>query len=137
MNKDKNNKDYEGSAVFPFVCIIFIIFAVCIMVCKHETDRYTIELTADRISEVNLNDDRVLIGYADTTHGTAKVYDSLQKAFMYVGTYQYEYNDVTYTFMYRSCYPTRESMRLYINESNPEDFCFAEQKVSWKELMLH
>lgn len=137
MNKDMDNRDYKGTAVTSFICLILVLFAICIIVCKRETDRYTIELTADRISEINLNDDRVLIGYADTTHGTAKVYDSPQKAFMFVGTYQYEYNDVSYTFMYRSCYPTRESMRLYIDENNPEDFCFASDKVSWRELLLY
>ena len=132
-------KEVRKRDSFPtiFVLLLLMFMTICIMVCKYKTDAYTVELESTKISEVNLNDDRNIIGYADTAHGTAKVYDKSYSVAPYVCTYQYTYNGEQYEYIYKSSMKMPDTIRIYLNPDEPSDFCFAFDKVSWKEFMTN
>lgn len=120
-----------------FVMSILICVSILIIVCKYKTDAYTVEIESTKVSEVNLNDDRTVIGYADTAHGVAKVYDRSYRSPGYIYTYQYTYNDKQYEYIYMSYTTMTDTVRIYLNPDNPSDFCFASEKVSWKEFITN
>lgn len=127
----------QNSIPTILVMLLLMFMTICIMVCKYKTDAYTVELESTKISEVNLNDDRSIIGYADTTQGTVKVYDKVYKAAPYVSTYQYIYNGKQYEYIYRSSISMPDIVRIYLNPEEPSDFCLASEKVSWKEFITN
>lgn len=126
----KVSTGYVSTMIVVLLAVIIILTAVC----KIKTDRFNVETVATKISEVNLNDDRELIGYADTVNGTARVYDKTYRAMAYVTTYQYTDGNEFYEFIYKSQFKPADTMRIYYDENNPEEICFASDKVSLKEL---
>lgn len=120
-----------------FVMSLLICVSIFIMICKHKTDAYTVEIESTKISEVNLNDDRTIIGYADTAYGVARVYDRSYRSPGYIYTYQYTYNDKQYEYIYMSYTKIPDIIRIYLNPDIPSDFCFASEKVSLKEFITN
>ena len=131
---ETRNKD-SFATILIMLSLMYI--TICIMVLKYKTDIYTIELESIKVSEVNLNDDRNIIGYADTADGTAKVHDKYYNAAPYVCTYQYTYNGEQYEYIYKSSIRMPDTVRIYLNPGEPSDFCLASEKVSLKEFITN
>ena len=133
MGEDISTKINSLSSILTVVLALFIV--VPIMIAKINTDKYKYEVVADLVSVENQNDDANVIGYAYVQHGAVRVYNEELTLSKYMATYQYMYNGYVYRFQLRSITEPSEQIRIYLNEDNPSEFCFASDKVSLKELV--
>ena len=133
MGEDISTKINRLSSILTVVLALFIV--VPIMIAKINTAKYKYEVVADLVSVENQNDDANVIGYAYGQHGEVRVYNKELTLSKYMATYQYMYNGYVYRFQLRSITEPSEQIRIYLNEDNPSEFCFASDKVSLKELV--
>lgn len=121
----------SGIVGWAFSILSLVLVIGFLVIAYIGTKDYTVELQATKIKEINLNEDREVIGYGH--HG--RVYDKPVIPVPYVSTYEYTYDGEVYELTLKQVTEGREAIRIYINENNPSDCCLAEDKVSLKELV--
>ena len=126
-----NIKDKTLSTPDIIVVWLGLLIIICGFIFSYfNTKDYNVELQAVKTEEVNLNEDREVIGYCRR----GKVYNKSAILVSYVSTYEYIYNGEIFEFTLRQVTEGEDSIRIYVDEYNPSNFCLAEDKVSLKEL---
>lgn len=112
--------------------VLIFAFAVIAIVCSaYQYKDLTVKVTATKISEFNTNDNRIAIGYADTPHGSATVYDRPVDFEPWHTTFEYEYKGDLYHIITSSVTRYDNIIDIYINPNNPSEYCFSSEKVTF------
>lgn len=118
---------------------IFSIFLVCVVICLllfqwYSKLDYTYKTDAIKVSEINSNNDRNIIGYTMTGYGERAVYDKPYDFEAYKTIYEYSYNGTEYMFELESTYKPENKVSIYVNEKTPSQWCLAKEKINFKEI---